>query len=388
MGRKERNWSTRCEKLLISSDGSAVLGCRNPDGEPIVRCEDAGEYRDGTLPLGEFLCARMVASHEPHMRDPYKQTYVEACRNIDEVLSDELKTGSTKNLEQRFRMIDRDLERMIKDPELGAGDKGRYLYHIDARTLRAFLPAFFLRARDGIDAEIPEEVITAVYAGIIDILDDYSTLYDGVATQVALRRTETEILALLLRGKKAEYFPYPAVFREEASAVHERNHDSYIISNGKKIRLQVTNTDYRLPKTGKRKSESYDNSVIAIHQYIVNLDQRNGTTVITPVRKRPKQIQHMHDIADDPYYPYGEYDPTEQQFVAWGAMQPRTEDTAVDDFEFDYIQELAGAQRHGVVGALIAESRGEKLDLDEVNLLNGASHYLYALIREKRKTSS
>lgn len=375
-----RRFPPQCEKMEVKSDGTAILGCRGHDGEPITHCRQATGYRDYALPPSEQLCLYTVEEHEPHMNDPFKEPYVTVCHNLDETMADPFAAGSSENLRMRFDAMERDLQKMINDPRLTEGDNGRYLYHIDARMLHAFLPAFWHRAEYGLSAPIPAEIKEESSRRIADILNDFSSLYDGVAKQVALRRTEVEILALLLRTGQDDYFPYPTVFREDASETISYNHDAYVIYKGRKIVIQVKNADYRLPN-GRKKSEGYDpEMIVAIHQYLVNLDFVEGETIVTRFDENPIKIQHEHDVQGDDYEHFGE----NPRYVAWGAT-PRDEDNEDFNLNNEYIQEIGGARRDGLVDALIKEAQGERIEPHERNALNGASHYLMALIREKQQ---
>ena len=373
-----KRFPLHCEKIEVRGDGTATLGCRGHDGEPIMHCRDAPDYRDGALPLPENFCLYALETHVPHMNDPFKQPYIETCHNLDETLADPYKAGSTDNLRLRFEGMERNLAEMIASPELSTGDNGRYLYHIDARVLHAFLPAYWHRAEYGLEAEIPSEVIDDILHKVADILSDFSNLYEGVAKQVALRRTEVEILALLLRTRKKDYFPYPTRFREDASETREYNHDAYIVYKGRKIVIQITSSDYKL-RNGRKKSEGYDpETIIAIHQHLVNLDYQEGQTIITKFDQPPIIIEHEHDVQDD-YEHFAE----PPQYVAWGVV-PHGEEELELDLTNEYVQEIGGKRRDGLVDALIKEARREWLELSERNALNGASHYLMALISEKQ----
>ena len=340
-------------------------------------CGSAPDYRDSALPLSEQLCQRALEAHDPHMNDHFKQPYVAVCYNLDETLSDQFKAGSTENLQLRFGAMERELDAMIHNPELSQGDNGRYLYHIDARILHAYLPAFWYRAEHGHQIEIPAEIIKEAYQKVAGILEDFSSLYENVATQVALRRTEVEILALLLRKNDPDFFPFPTLFREDASETRPYNHDAYLISGNGKTPIQITNTDYRM-SNGKRKSEAYSPStVVAIHQQVVNLDYQGSETVVTRFNPTPRMIDHEHDIAE----PYADFD-EQPRYVAWGVVDSDDhDDSFVAD---DYIQEFQGKRRDGLVKALVKEAKGQRLSIEERNQLNGASHYLEAVIREKQ----
>jgi len=71
------------------------------------------------------------------------------------------------------------------------------------------------------------------------------------------------------------------------------------------------------------------------------------------------------------------------QYVAWGVV-PHGEEELELDLTNEYVQEIGGKRRDGLVDALIKEARREWLELSERNALNGASHYLMALISEKQ----
>lgn len=370
----------QCEKIEVHSDGTAILGCRSADGQPITRCGEAPDYRDSALPFSEQLCLRRIAAHEPHMNDPYKLPYISVCHNLDETMADPFKAGSSENLCLRFEGMERNLQRMIDDPELKNGDNGRYLYHIDARMVHAYLPAFWYRAEHGLEASMPVEVINDTYQKLSAILEDFSSLYENVATQVALRRTEVEILALLLRTKNPDFFSFPTLFREDASETRENNHDAYLVRDTERVAIQITNTDYKM-RNGKRKSQSYNPAtVIAIHQQIVNLDYVDGETVVTRVNESPQLITHEHDIVDT----YEEFDEP-PRYVAWGAIDTANTREGDDDFSDEYIQQFGGNRRDGLVQAIVQEATGQRVSPEERNLLNGASHYLMAIIREKEQ---
>ena len=374
-----RRIAGRCEKIEVHGDGTAILGCRGVDGQPITQCGEAPDYRNSSLPLSEQLCLRALAAHEPHMNDSFKQPYVSVCHNLDETLADPFKAGSEENLRLRFEAMERELEDMIDNPELSRGDNGRYLYHIDARIVHAYLPAFWYRAEHGHTAIMPAEVIDDTYEKIAGILDDFSSLYENVATQVALRRTEVEILALLLRTKNPQYFPFPTLFREDASETRHYNHDAYVIDGNHKTTIQITNTDYKLPN-GKKKSDAYSPAtVVAIHQQVVNLDYKDGETIVTRVTAQPQVIQHEHDVVQA----YEEFD-EQPRFVAWGAAGSMATVDNQDEFAGEYIQQLGGKKRDGLVRAIVKEAKGQRVQPEERNLLNGASHYLVAVVREKQ----
>lgn len=341
-------------------------------------CSEAGGYANSAIPLSEQLCERTVADHEPHMNDGYKQPYVEVCHQLDETLADMSKAGSSKNLELRFEAMERRLKEMISSSELSNGDKGRYLYQIDARVLYAYLPAFWHRAEYGYGVPLPEEVIEDTYKRVVEILEDFDGLYSGIATQVALRRTEVEILALLLRTKSPDFFPYPTLFREDASETRMYNHDAYIINDGRKTPIQIKNTDYKTP-SGTRVSSAYMNqTIVAIHQKVVNLDYKEGETLVTTIEGDDKPtIEHKHDVIDD----YDAYD-EQPRFVAWGATPINKE--AESGFQGEYIQVLDSKKRDGLLAAISKEARGRRLSPTDRNLLNSASHYLMATIREKQ----
>lgn len=368
-----------CEKIEVHSDGTATLGCRGSEGQPIKQCSEASDYRNSSLPLSEQLCQWSLRNHIPHMNDEFKQPYISVCHNLDETLADPFKAGSKENLQLRFDAMERELDIMVNNPELPRGDNGRYLYHIDARILHAYLPAFWYRAEHGVESEIPGEIITDAYRRIIGVLDDFTSLYENVATQVALRRTEVEILALLLRTGKSEFFPFPTLFREDASETRHFNHDAYVINGGRKTTIQIANADYKLAN-GKLKSQAYSmGTVVAIHQQVVNLDYRDGETVITKVTDQPHIIEHEHDVVDDDYAHFDE----QPRFVAWGATESPGDEPA--DFSGEYVQQIGGKRRDGLVQALVKEAKGQKLLPQDRNLLNGASHYLIAAIREKQR---
>ncbi|HEY0965087.1 MAG TPA: hypothetical protein VGE13_01260 [Candidatus Saccharimonadales bacterium] len=373
----------QCEKIEVHSDGTATLGCRSADGQPITRCGEAPDYRDSAMPFSEQLCLRRIAAHEPHMNDAYKQPYISVCHHLDETMADPFKAGSCENLRLRFEVMERDLQAMINDPELEKGDNGRYLYHIDARMVHAYLPAFWYRAEHGLESDMPTEIIHDTYQKLAAILEDFSSLYENVAMQVALRRTEVEILALLLRTKSPDFFPFPTLFREDASETRENNHDAYLVSDKRKTTIQITNTDYRM-RNGKRKSQSYDPAtVIAIHQQVVNLDYKDGETVVTRVADNPRLIAHEHDVVDV----YEEFD-EQPRYVAWGAIDAVNASDTDDDFSGEYIQHFGGNRRDGLVRAIVKEASGHRVSPEERNLLNGASHYLMAIIREKEQQAT
>lgn len=361
--RSERN--KRCEKPGM---------CLGIEGEPILRCNDAPGYQDYALPLSENACMKTIAEHEPYMNDPYKEAYVRISHQLDQTLSDPYLASSPGNLDVRFNAIERDLRELIQSPELSAGDNGRYLYHIDARMLEAYLGAFYHRTLHGIEAPMPREIIENTHQAMAEILADFDGLYRNTAAPVAFKRTEIEIPIFLLRTKDPNWFTYPTLFREDASHTREYNHDSYNIHLGGKTPIQIKHTDYRR-KNGKRASQGYvEGTLVAIHQDVVNLDFRDGETHVTVVEPKERYMD------EDDAYPYSAYD-EEPRFIAWGA---RHDVVVEEEYPTEYIQKIGGYRRDGLVDALVREAHGEKLSIDELNMLNGASHYLMAAIREKR----
>src|SRR5690606_12957826 len=138
--------------------------------------------------------------------------------------------------------------------------------------------------------------------------------------------------------------------------------------------LQVKSTDY-VTRSGRGKWKDYDSSIaIAIHQTVVNLDYHDEETFVTRAVHRPRWVDHEHDI-------YNQDDPTEEtmRYVAWGA-KPNAEEP---EFSCKYVQHIGGDKRDGLTASILKEARGEQLSIDEMNLLNGATHYLTALVRER-----
>lgn len=307
------------------------------------------------------------------MKDMYKEKFVKISHKLDQTLADSYIARNPRNLTTRFDSIERELAEFITNPELTQGDKGRYIYHIEARVLESYLEAFHFRAVHGVDEHLPKEVIDATHHSMAEILDDFDGIYQNIAAQVALKRTEVEIPVLLLRTKKPEFFTWPTVFREDASLTRTFNHDSYQLYNGIKIRNQVKNTEYR-PSGKRKKDDGYDeDTLMVIHQNVVNLDFSDGETHATVVE--PRGIK-TSKVDDEPYISYDE----QPRFVAWGAGP---KDQPEEDHATEYIQKIGGYKRDGLIDALVREARGEKLSIEELNLLNGASHYLMASVREK-----
>jgi len=349
--------------------------CLGKEGESISRCNDAPTYLDYALPISENTCLKAMSEHEPFMHDPYKEKYVAISHKIDQTLADPFVAQSPNNLDMRFVSFERELSELIESSELTTGDKGRYLYHIEARVLEAYLAAFHFRATEGITAPVPREIIEATQHSLVDLLDDFDGLYKDIVTQVALKRTEVEIPVLLLRARDPTFFTWPTLFREDASQTRAFNHDSYQLPDGVKIPNQVKNTDYRV--TGKNKEAGLydDGTVLVIHQNVVNLDFRDGETHVTVVE--PRDVVHIEDEEE----PYLHYDET-PRFVAWGAGPNRPAD---EEVATEYIQKIGGYKRDGLVDALVREARGMKLSIEELYMLNGATHYLMASIRENQQ---
>lgn len=355
----------RCEK-----PGS----CLGKEGEPIMRCNDAPAYLDYALPLSENACIKTISEHDPTMHDPYKKKYVQISHKLDQTLADPWLSQSTENLDMRFTSFERELSELIESPELTTGDKGRYLYHIEARVLESYLDAYHFRALHGVDAVVPREIIETTHRSMVGILDDFDGLYKDIVSQVALKRTEVEIPVFLLRTRDSNYFTWPTLFREDASWTRSFNHDSYQLADGSKTPNQVKNSDYRVNGTGKMRDAYDDGTVLVIHQNVVNLDFRDGETHVTVVEPRTPPTSEEEEE------PYGTYDEF-PRFIAWGAGLGREE---ADEIPSEYIQKIGGYRRDGLVDALVREANGEKLTIEELNMLNGASHYLMASIREKR----
>jgi hypothetical protein len=346
--------------------------CFDGDGAAISDCRDAPPYKDYAWPLSENLCSKSLADHIPEMSDPYKETYVQVCHQLDETLADPYL--STENLDLRFSSFAGQLDDMITSSDFKLGDNGRYLYHIDARMLQAYLPAFYYRAQYGSNEPLPREIIDNVYRSLVDILADFDSLYRDIAVQVALRRTEVEIPVLLLRSKRADSFMWLALFREDASATRAYNHDGYgVVSAEDKIPVQIKTTDYRRRGSDPASSQYHDDTALAIHQHVVNLDFIDGETHVTVVE--PTQPTIDEEVEDA----YGDYEEM-PRFVAWGASK---EDADPEVRGFEYIQEIGGYRRDGLIDAIVREARGDKLTIEELNLLNGATHYLVATMREK-----
>ncbi len=348
--------------------------CLGKEGELIDRCNEAPEYKDYALPLSENACIRVISDDKPMMRDRFKERYISVSHKIDQTLADPYILRSSDNLDVRFGSFERELNEMIESPELFTGDNGRYIFHIEARVLEAYLGAFRYRAENGVNASIPKELIEMTQFSLANILDDFDGLYENIVDQVALKRTEVEIPVLLLRTRNPEYFTWPTLFREDASDTRFFNHDGYQVHENTKIRNQVKNTDYRT--CGKKKNENdYDAAtMMVIHQDVVNLDFRDGethVTVVKPVETTDSEEYH------EPYLTYEE----SPRFIAWGAA-PKSED--LDETPGEYIQKIGGYKRDGLIDALVREARGAKLSIEELNMLNGASHYLMASIREKK----
>ena len=368
---KQRNRIPRTErKRLCEKPGS----CLGKEGNPIDKCNDAPRYGDYALPLSENACLRIISSENPYMEDSYKEKYISISHRIDQTLADPFIKKSPENLDLRFDSFERELAELIVSPELKRGNNGRYLFHIEARVLEAYLDAFRFRAENGIDESLPRELIESTHLALAEILDDFDELYNNTVAPVALKRTEVEIPVLLLRTRNPEYFTWPSLFREDASKTRTYNHDGYQVHNGTKNRIQIKNTHYR--GNGKMKSQrDYDDAtMMVIHQDVVNLDFRDGETHVTVVE--PAEITESEDF-HEPYLTYEE----NPRFIAWGAAPKANES---EDNPGEYIQKIGGYKRDGLIDALVREARGKKLSIEELNMLNGASHYLMASIREKK----
>lgn len=356
--------------------------CFDGDGKTIGLCNDAPNLNDYGAPLAENLCTFRAEGHNPEMSDPYKQRYTKVCSELDQTLANPYLLDV--RIEERFATFSRELDEMIASPELHEGDNGRYLFHIDARILRAALPGFYYRKRFSLSEAIPKDIVAATHREYADILDDFDGLYRDVAWSVAFRRTEVEIGMFLTRK---DIFPFPAVFREDSSLTTGLNHDWYLIDpDGNKVTIQVKNTDYRdrKSKEGRPISERYvDSTLVVIHQQIVNLDQKDGEIIETIVEPFIPQ-------GDDEYEePYAEYDPEHpKRYVAWGAIdKPNDADTDITE-HYHFVQKIQGHHRDSMVVALLKEARGEYITTSDMNLLRAGSHYLVAAIREKTQSNN
>lgn len=351
--------------------------CLNGEGEPITFCNDAPLLNNYGAPRAENLCSFRAEGHNPEMADPYKQRYTKVCSELDQTLANPYLTD--ERIEERFSAFNRELEDMIESPELHCGDNGRYLFHIDARILRAALPGFYYRKKYSAADTIPNEIIANSHREYADILDDFDGMYRDVAWSVAFRRTEVEVGMFLTR---VNLFPFPAVFREDSSLTTSLNHDWYLLDEaGEKINIQVKNTNYRdrKSKSGAFISERYvDSTLVVIHQQVVNLDQRNGEIIETVVE--PRTAIDQEDYED----PYEEFDPDNpKRYIVWGAIDKVMEETFEDAEEYRFVQKIKGHHRDGLVDALVKEARGEYITTSDMNLLRAGSHYLVAAIREK-----
>lgn len=351
--------------------------CLNGEGEPIALCNDAPMLNDYGAPLAESLCSFRAEGHNPEMSDPYKQLYTKVCSELDQTLANPYLTD--ERIEERFSAFQRELDTMIESPELHKGDNGRYLFHIDARILRAALPGFYFRKKFSPSEPIPQEIIATSHREYADILDDFDGMYRDVAWSVAFRRTEVEIGMFLTR---VNLFPYPAVFREDSSETTGLNHDWYLIDENKeKITIQVKNTNYRdrKSKNGAAISERYvDSTLVVIHQQVVNLDQRDGEIIETVVE--PRETSGVDDYEE----PYADFDPDNpKRYIVWGAIDKVVEESPEDAEEYRFVQKIKGHHRDGLVDALVKEARGEYITTSDMNLVRAGSHYLVAAIREK-----
>ncbi len=358
--------------------------CINKAGEAMQNCRDGStDYRDAALPLSEQLCVRTVYEHEPQTRDPYNKIYLDVCYQIDELLGDPI-AHKPDALDARFRYFETRLNTLIDSNQLAEGNNGRYLYHINARVLQAFLGPLRFRAEHRVIDEVPRPLLEATRSSLGDLLRDFSKegVYHDIAQQVALKRTEVEIPLLLLRTNDPQYLIWPALFREEASVDAVYNHDFYHIFralNGepKKVPVQIKTNDY----TGRRKRSEYSkDTMMVIHQQIVNMDMHDQERIVTRVEE--PGVTFDDEFIDDRY---DKFDTERQQAVVWGAgpiLQPNNQD---DQFEAEFVQFIGGNRRDGLMEAILGELSGRRLSVDERNILNGATHFLTATLRENKQ---
>lgn len=380
-----RERAIKCEK-----SGS----CLDNFGVPLSHCTNAPSYFDYAFPASENICSRSAESVVITNVDPYKRTYVEASRNIDATIANI--HLSPRKISERFKSIESaleeivyftpryddkgDIERLITKDGRDLLAKGRLSYHVSARMLHASLGLYAHRALNR-DQPFGENIMRATDIEYAKILSDFDE--DGIYALhpeiVAHKRTEVSLAKILSRTMRSENFFLPALYREEASRTEIANHDGVIFSSqNTKIAVEVKNSDYPHRKTRRPISDIYTHldTVLFIHQDVVELDYREGVLIEQHVAPSSPTVH-----TDDVPFPHEQYDPdANRRYIRWGASGPKLDEEELESFVFT--QQIAGNRGNELMRALIAEAFGQRLTLDQMNILNGASHYLISVIRQ------
>lgn len=345
--------------------------CISNYGEPLYRCTDAPRYENYAAPASENICLRRAEATAIHRSDPYKHAYLEQSRALDCALADP--TLTPERLSERFRSIEAGLERLIDVDEDYLETSGRLIFHIDARLLYASLGVYYHRATRS-RAPLSQDIMTRTHQNYVEILADfYDGLYADHAIEVASKRTEIEVITLLSRTSQVYDFPIPALFREEGSETRAFNHDlaTYSTRDGK-TPIQVKTTSYLT------KSLSYSPEVVmVIHNDLVRLGHQEGELIVQTIEPRTSDD-------DDGIFtiPYEEFDT--EIGVRWYASPSARQPEEPLDEPVEFIQRIDKGRPDALISAIVNEARGEHLTLDDRNLLNAASHYLIAALRQSR----
>ncbi|MBC7746725.1 hypothetical protein H7Y40_01955 [Pedobacter sp.] len=349
-------------------------------GEPIWQCSDAPPYEDYAVPPSKDICIRRAESAIIHMADPYKRQYLEQSRALDIAVADTRLT--LPQLNERFRSIEEHLDRLVDADEVDIETGMRLEYHINARLLKASLGVYFHQA---VNPEEPmeESLMITTHQEYIEVLSDfydgpYANLSPELAAEIAYKRTEIEVITLLSRKYDSSDFPVIALAREENSMTRANNHDSatYDPIQGKTPIQVKTSSSYIRSK--KRGGDAYSPSVVmAIHNDIVELGREEGGPIL-------HVVQFSRHEEETPFtIPYEEYDP--EIGIRWYAESQQAQSQEIEEEPFEFIQEIGGHKKDSLIAAIVNESRGEHLTLEERNRLNGATHYLSAALNAARR---
>lgn len=368
-------------------------------GNFISSCSDAPNYNDYALPPSELICSRVVENAEITHPDPYKKEYMVASRMIDSAIAHT--NLSLSLVRRRFELaqqgldsimhvqsVSKDKNGVITELFTTHGDnileQGRLSYHIAARMLDASMGCFIHRALYK-DTPLPAEVMEETHRGYMAILRDFDTggLYADHLSLVAHRLTEVISLGVLSRSQRADGFPQPALHREEASrtAVYNRDGGIFTHAPAKLVTpISIKNSDYRHRGSGQRMSEIQDSNEVAliIFQDMVSFTRFGSEPILHHVVPETP-TNHI----DDQPFPYEEFDPDfsdRKHYIRWSAGGNHHMD--LDDEPFTYVQDLSGSDENSLMKALLAEAAGDDLTRHQLNLLNGASHYLNAIVRQ------
>ena len=368
----------RSERPIVCDKPNGL--CLSNTGEALWRCDRAPDYANYAVPASEDICIRSAEMAEIHMADPYKRAYLEQSRALDIAVADTRLT--IPQLNHRFSSIEEHLNKLIEAKEINIESGSRLEYHINARLLRASLGIYFHRAM-GSGETLDASLMAATHKEYVEILSDfydgpYANLSPELTAQIAFKRTEIEVMALLSRKLDPLDFPVAALAREENSNTRSNNHDSatYDPDFGKTPIQVRTSSGYKI--SNKRGGDYSPSVVMAIHSDIVELGR--------PTRgPKLRVVQYSHRQDEEPFeIPYEEYDP-EVSRVRWYAASEYARSEEKEEAPFEIIQEIGGHKKDSLIAAIVNEARGEHLSLEDRNRLNGATHYLTAALNAARR---